>query len=154
MRWAVRAVGLALLTLAPGALLAADKAAPGGAAAKRKQPESAAAANERLAVELGTFCKKWMGFLEARERDNRRQVKWQKKDNGVIGQFVGYSKEYDCTLKERSSNGTPVATIVYRELIYEQSGNSPQEATVSEARVIDMTSVTEIFRYSKGEWVY
>jgi hypothetical protein len=147
MRGALLSVGIALLSLTAAPLVAAEAKKPAGSA-------SVAAENEKIAADLRTFCKKWMGFLEARERDNRRQVKWQTRERGVIGQFVGYSKEYDCTLKERSSNGTPVATIVYRELIYEQTGSSPQEATAAEARIVDVTSVTEIFRYAKGEWVY
>jgi hypothetical protein len=95
-----------------------------------------------------------MGFLETRERDNQKGIKWDRQAGGVSGHYVGYSKEYDCNMKERSSNGTPVATIVYKELVYEKSGGSQAEAEKAAPNVVDATEVTEIFRYSKGEWVY
>jgi hypothetical protein len=72
----------------------------------------------------------------------------------VKGQYVGYSTDYDCTLKERSSNGTPVATIVYKEYLYETSGASQDAALAAQPTIVDATEVTEIFRYNKGEWVY
>ena len=72
----------------------------------------------------------------------------------MSGSYVGYSKEYDCVMKERSSNGTPVATIQYREYVYEKAGASQTEAEKDQADIIDATEVTEIFRYTKGEWVY
>ena len=110
--------------------------------------------DEQIAEQLKAFCVKWMGFLETRERDNKKGIKWEKKPAGVAGHYVGYSKEYDCTMKERSSNGTPVATIEYKEFVYEKVGASQGEAEQDEAAPIETTEVTEIFRYSKGQWVY
>ena len=144
-----------LLAAVAAALLLAPAA---GAADKAKKPDTSGApvghTDEQIADQLKAFCTKWMSFLETRERDNRKGVKWQAKPDGVKGQFVGYSKDYDCTLKERSSNGTPVATIVYKEYVYEQKGSSQGEAAQSSPNVVDATEVTEIFRYTKGQWVY
>jgi hypothetical protein len=141
-----------------GVALAACLTASAGAAEDAKKQEAKAAApagnDEKIAAELKAFCVKWMGFLETRERDNRKGIKWQTRPEGVAGQFVGYSKEYDCIMKERSSNGTPVATIVYKEFLYEQKGGSQGEAAQTQPNVIDATEVTEIFRYAKGQWVY
>jgi hypothetical protein len=132
---------------AKGAKPAAGKAAEAKAAA-------ASAADEKIATQLKAFCIKWMGFLEKRESDNRKAAKYTPRATGVGAQYVGYSKEYDCIMKERSSNGTPVAVIVYRELIYEQVGATQGEAEQSTPAVVDMTEVTEIFRHAKGDWVY
>lgn len=138
----------ALLVLAVSAAPAAEKG-KGKAAAP-----AAAESDEKIAEDLKVFCKKWMGFLETRERDNKRGVKWQTAAEGVKGQYVGYSIDYDCSLKERSSNGTPVATIVYREYLYEASGPSQDAALSAKPSVVEATEVTEIFRYTKGQWVY
>lgn len=137
------------------AALLALAAVPAGAQEKKPvEPASASAADQKIAADLTAFCKKWMGFLETRERDNKRGVKWQPGGEGVKGQYIGYSSEYDCTMKERSSNGTPVATIVYREYLYEASGATQDIATTVKPTIVEATEVTEIFRYTKGAWVY
>ncbi len=160
MRTTLLSIGLAVLVGVGAA--AAEDAQPGSAPAPAKaaKPEKAAKgksagpSDEQIAEQLKAFCVKWMGFLETRERDNRKGIKWETQAAGVAGHFVGYSKEYDCTLKERSSNGTPVATIQYRELLYQKVGPSRAEAESAEPSLVEATEVTEIFRYSKGQWVY
>jgi hypothetical protein len=47
-----------------------------------------------------------------------------------------------------------VATIVYKEFVYEKVGASRAEAEQAAPNPVDATEVTEIFRYSKGAWVY
>ena len=104
---------------------------PRGASQSRLRREKAKAggqSDEQIADQLKAFCVKWMGFLETRERDNKKGIKWEKKPAGIAGHYVGYSKEYDCVMKERSSNGTPVATIQYKEYVYEKTGASQGEA--------------------------
>jgi hypothetical protein len=145
-----------VLGIAAMLVLAVPAAHAAGAKKAAAKPASGAptASDEKVADDLKQFCKKWMGFLENRERDNKRGVKWQNTGGTVKGQYVGYSTDYDCTMKERSSNGTPVATIVYKEYVYETSGASQDAALAAKPNVVDATEVTEIFRYTKGEWVY
>lgn len=131
-----------------------EKSAKAGAPKGAGKGNASGPSDEQIADQLKAFCVKWMGFLETRERDNKKAIKWEKKPNRVAGHYVGYSKEYDCTMKERSSNGTPVATIEYKEFVYEKEGASQAEAEQDEAAPVDATEVTEIFRYSKGQWVY
>lgn len=144
----ISALLVVTVSVAPGA----EKGKPKKAAqpAMASVPES----EEKISEDLKAFCKKWMGFLETRERDNKRGVKWQTNPSGVKGQYVGYSTDYDCIMKERSSNGTPVATIVYREYLYEAAGASQDVALGGKPTVVEATEVTEIFRYTKGQWVY
>ena len=149
MRRLVLGIAAVLALTAPAAHAAGKKG--GGKPAQSGAP---AVSDEKVADDLKAFCKKWMGFLETRERDNKRGVKWQNTGAGVKGQYTGYSADYDCSLKERSSNGTPVATIVYKEYVYEASGASQDAALAATPTVVDATEVTEIFRYTKGEWVY
>lgn len=160
MRTTLLSVGLAVLVGAGAAR--AEDAKPGSeaAAVKSSKPAKAGAAksgepsDEQIADQLKAFCIKWMGFLETRERDNQKGIKWDMQATHVSGHYVGYSKEYDCNLKERSSNGTPVATIVYKEFVYEKAGASRGDAEQAAPNVVDATEVTEIFRYAKGAWVY
>jgi hypothetical protein len=161
MRTTLLSIGLAVLVGVGGTALAEDTQhgsdhppAKASKPAKAGKGKPAGATDEQIADQLKAFCVKWMGFLETRERDNRKGIKWEKQPSGVAGHFVGYSKEYDCTLKERSSNGTPVATIQYKEFLYQKVGGSQGEAEQAEASVVEATEVTEIFRYNKGQWIY
>ena len=166
MRTIVLTIGLALL-IGAGAARAADTQQGTEPAAKKadkaeKHTKSAKVdksgvptqSDEQIADQLKAFCVKWMGFLETRERDNKKAIKWEKQSSGVAGHYVGYSKDYDCTMKERASNGTPVATIGYKEYTYEKIGSSQSEAEQADPKVVDATEVTEIFRYNKGQWIY
>ena len=154
MRTTLLSIGLTVLVAAGSAT--AQSAKPASHSAKSAKPAKGQSGetDEQIADKLKEFCKKWMGFLETRERDNLKAIKWETQASGVSGHYVGYSKDYDCTLKERSSNGTPVATIVYKEYSYQKAGASKEQADQSEPSIIDTTEVTEIFRYNKGQWVY
>jgi hypothetical protein len=158
---------LLLLVLAGGPARADDIAEPGPARADdiaEPEPTEAASAPtekpvdpkvQKIRDDLEQFCKKWMGFLLVRERDNRAAIDWAPGPTGVLGKFVGYSADYDCELRDATKpDAVPVATITYREYIYQQEGDSKDVAAETAPRVMEATEVTEIFRYSQGKWVY
>src|SRR5690348_11329249 len=112
MRTTVLSIGLAVLVAVaaataeeakPGADQAAPKAAkpaksskPAKAAPKAAKEKPGGQSDEQIADQLKAFCVKWMGFLETREHDNQKAIKWDQQGSGVSGHYVGYSKEYDC----------------------------------------------------------
>ncbi len=111
---------------------------------------------EDAAAAFGKFCEEWMQKLEARERRNTTIIKWEDKGTTVLGSYVGYSKQHTCELKENKENKppVPVGKITYLEVRYEKAGATQEEAERSQARPVETTEVTEIFRYAKGVWVY
>lgn len=118
---------------------------------------AAAVAQDRAKLQgsLDDFCIMWMGFLEERERDNKQNITWRQSADGVEGDFVGYDKKYTCLLSEmRPDTKIPVGTIKYLEFKYRHKGPSTSAALEAKPKVIEATEVTEIFRYSKNEWVY
>lgn len=118
---------------------------------------TSAQAQDRTALQtsLDAFCTKWMGFLEDRERDNKQNIAWRQNGDGVEGDFIGYDKKYTCLLSEaRPDTKTPVGTIKYLEFKYRHKGPSSSEALSSKPKIIEVIEVTEIFRYSKNQWVY
>lgn len=126
-----------------------------GAATAGKAAASAAENKEKVAEALNAFCKKWMGFLAVREHDNRGKIAWKPASEGVEGEYVGYSTEYDCVMKDNPDpKAVPIATIKYREFLYRRRGSSAEQAMQIAPDVLEATEVTEIFRYAKGEWVY
>lgn len=108
------------------------------------------------AAAFGKFCEEWMEKLAARERRNSSIIKWEDKSGSVLGSYVGYSKQHTCELKENkeAKNPVPVGKITYLEVRYEKTGVTKDEAERSQARPVETTEVTEIFRYAKGVWVY
>jgi hypothetical protein len=131
---------------------AAKKAAP---AASSKKAAQAKAIQEKAAGAFNAFCDEWMGKLATRERDNKAQIKWQTSGGSTKGEYVGYSPERVCQIKDQTEpSTTPIGTITYRELRYQQSGASQLEAVQSEPRVIEIIEVIEIFRFTNGKWVY
>jgi len=116
---------------------------------------TARAGDDLVRQQFDSFCGEWMKKLEVRERDNKAAIQWKAGPDGVQGDYVGYSHEHQCQLKTPSSpNATPIGTIVYKEFVYRQAGRSTAEAQSSQPRPIEATEVTEIFRYSRGKWVY
>lgn len=117
--------------------------------------ESTDAKRQHLEETLQAFCTKWMGFLAARERDNKKAIAWHAIAEGVEGEFVGYGTDYTCGLSGYGPDTkVPVATIKYLELKYQHKGPSSSAALDAKPKVIEATEVTEIFRYSQSKWVY
>lgn len=115
----------------------------------------AQAGDDTVGQKFDVFCGEWMQKLAVRERDNRASVKWQNGPGGVLGEFVGYSTEHKCVLKDAATpQDTPIGKITYRELLYRQKGGSKAEAESSPPQAVEATEVTEIFRYTKGKWMY
>jgi hypothetical protein len=109
---------------------------------------------EDVAAQFQGFCSEWMQKLEAREHANVSHIKWESKADGAVqGDYVGYTHEHTCVTKD-GTGSVPVGKISYREVRYEKHGTSIQEAEHSPPKPIEITEVTEIFRYSKGKWVY
>ena len=112
-------------------------------------------ADDVVGTRFKAFCAEWMQKLATRERDNRAAIRWQTGPDGVHGDYVGYSQDHECELKNgKDSKAVPIGKITYRELVYRQKGASVAEAKENTPRAIEATEVTEIFRYSKGKWVY
>lgn len=113
------------------------------------------AAEDAVASKFDAFCAEWMKKLEVREKDNRAGIRWKGGPDGVQGEFVGYSREHTCQLKPANGPGTtPIGKIIYKEVVYRQTGKSTAEAQQATPVPVEATEVTEIFRYTRGKWVY
>ena len=120
-------------------------ASPRPHASKKPSPEE-------IAQAFQTFCQEWMQKLEVRERDNISNIKWNTTPEGVQGEYVGYTREHSCIVKDEYKQ--PVGEIIYQEVRYERRGATIAEAGNNPPRPLEVTAVTEIFRYENGKWVY
>jgi hypothetical protein len=127
---------------------------PNGAAVNAVVPPEPVA-DPQVAGAFTTFCASWMEKLAAREVHNVQQIQWRENGVAVEGDYVGYSKEHKCDLKApQDKKGVPIGKVSYRELLYRKRGGSKEEATAGSAEIVEITEVTEIFRYDKGKWIY
>lgn len=112
-----------------------------------------AARAEDAADSFPQFCDEWIEKLAARERDNVAHIKWESEGSTVKGKYIGYTHEHTCVTK-MGSQSTPVGKITYREIKYEKLGPTVEEAEHTAARPVEVTEITEIFRYAEGKWIY
>jgi hypothetical protein len=151
MRFSTMVTLLALALLAPSGSVQAQKTQT-PKAGSAKPHASKKPAPEEVAQAFQTFCQEWMQKLEARERDNIKNIKWNTTSEGVQGEYVAYSQEHTCVVKDEYQQ--PVGEITYQEVRYERRGATIAEAENNPPRPLEVTAVTEIFRYEKGKWIY
>jgi hypothetical protein len=120
-------------------------------AASNKQT-SKKATPEQVTGAFQTFCQEWMQKLAVRERDNIAHIKWSTKPDGVQGEYVGYTQDHTCVVKNEDTD--PVGEIAYQEVRYEKRGATVAEAEQNPPRPVETTAVTELFHFEKGKWVY
>jgi len=131
----------------------AERGAAGGAAAAAPAPAPGAIVTGAEVRGFRAFCDEWMSKLAERERFNSANITWEKRENLVVGEYVGYSREKTCEAREETGKD-PIGKITYRELRYRQQGATPAEAMRTVGTIVDEMEVTEIFRFGKGRWQY
>jgi hypothetical protein len=107
---------------------------------------------EQIVAAFQTFCQEWMQKLAAREHDNIANIKWNTRPDSVQGEYVGYTQDHTCTVKNEDT--APVGKIAYQEVRYEKRGATVAEAKNSPPHPVESTAVTELFRFEKDKWVY
>ena len=138
-------VATVLIVGGPPAATAKSKA---GASAKAAPPNP-----EVVASSFETFCEEWMHKLQARERDNIKNLKWENVADGVEASYVGYEQQHTCKLMD-GTEADPVAKVFYREVHYTKHGKTVAEAEQSLPKAAEIIEVQEIFHYLKGKWDY
>jgi hypothetical protein len=107
---------------------------------------------EEIHKAFDVFCDEWMQKLVARENDNVAHINWNTSSDGVEGEYVGYTSDHTCVVKDGSA--VPVGKITYLEVLYAKRGKTIEEARQSPAQAVETTGVTEIFRYDRTKWIY
>lgn len=150
MRFVIILTLLALGLVAPAGMVQAKTVKTPNAASKQATSEKPTP--EQIAAAFQTFCQEWMQKLAVREHDNVANIKWITKPDGVQGEYVGYTQDHTCTVKNEDAD--PVGKIAYQEVRYEKRGTTIAEAENSPPHPVETTAVTELFRFEKGKWIY
>lgn len=116
--------------------------------------ERAAGVRARLSFEM--FTRLWMKKLMAAEQfqKNERLTVTETAD-GVVAEYAGYLPDRDTTVKATTSAVTPFIGILrYYRTTMRSVGKTKRQAVRGPFEQADKNRVSEIFRYTEGEWVY
>jgi len=103
-----------------------------------------------------TFTREWMAKLvEAEEFQRTKQVKVTESSEGFAAEYLGYLPERSIEIRKTEYKDTPfVGTLTYYERTLRCSGKSKEEALQGPYQQVKTSPVREIFRFTKGKWVY
>jgi len=161
---------LLLLVFSPLAWAADQQSAP---PTKHSAKSSRAAANKSVKAEVATsllidlseeavqtsfdvFTIEWMKKLSDAEEYHRTQtVKVSESAEGFSAEYVGYLPHRYIIVKKTESKETPfVGILTYYEKTMRCVGKTKEEALKGPFEASDSQQVSEIFRFTKGKWVY
>ena len=101
------------------------------------------------------FNRSWMKKLQRIERENFRNIKAEDSGDLYRAEYIGYSREFDFSVKRTKSSLTPfIGILTYNEIKYVSIGRDKKGALKGPFFINTRIKVKEIFRYTKGEWVY
>lgn len=136
----------------------ADKSATSKATdAQQQTPVPSGADEETVRMSFDSFTEEWMGKLAEAEEYHRTQlVKVTQSAEGFSAEYVGYLPQRYIEVKKTVSKETPfVGLLTYYERTLRCSGKkTKEEALKGPFEQVETLPVKEIFRFTKGKWVY
>lgn len=120
-------------------------------------PSAAAEDTVNTAVQKSfeQFVSVWMSRLDSIGKMNILGIDIVPRDQGFAGQYVCYGPECEFSIKETGSHETPFVGILhYSEKHFLKKGETRQKAFQSAGMLTEKIRVTEIFRFTRGKWVY
>jgi hypothetical protein len=101
------------------------------------------------------FVNAWMAKLDRIGKMNIRALNITPDDQGFVGRYVCYGPECEFSIKETVSPETPfVGVLHYSEKHFLKKGETRQETIQRPGMLTKKIPVTEIFRFTRGKWVY
>lgn len=142
---------------------AAVKQTKGKAAVSRKKAAPKAAAKAVPVIDestarttFETFAREWMAKLaEAEEFQRTQKMKITESADGFSAEYVGYLPERFIEVKKTEYTDTPyIGTLTYYERTLRCTGKTREQALQGPFEQAGTSPVREIFRFTKGKWVY
>ncbi len=101
------------------------------------------------------FVNVWMSRLDSIGKMNILGIDIMPRDQGFVGRYICYGPECEFSIKETGSPETPFVGILhYPEKHFLKKGETRQKAFQSPGMLTKKIPVTEIFRFTRGRWVY
>ena len=101
------------------------------------------------------FVNVWMSKLDRIGKMNIRGLDIVPGGQGFVGRYVCYGPECEFSIKETGSPLTPfVGLLRYSEKHFLKKGETRQKTFQGPGMLTKKIRVTEIFRFTRGKWVY
>lgn len=101
------------------------------------------------------FVSAWMGKLDRIGKKNIQTLVIVPGSQGFVGRYINYGPEYEFSIKKTGSPETPfVGFIHYTEKHFLKRGQTKQKTIQDAGRLTNKIPVIEIFRFTRGKWVY
>jgi hypothetical protein len=130
--------------------------APNKEGKRKSLPSAAAITQDHALASFETFTVEWMTKLAQTEEFQRTQrMQVNQASEGFTAEYIGYLPQRYIVVKKTASKDTPfVGILTYYEKILRCVGKTKEEATKGPVNQADTRQVSEIFRFTKGKWVY
>jgi len=123
---------------------------------QQQAPAPSEADEETIRTSFDSFTIEWMAKLAEAEEYHRTQlVKVTQRPEGFSAEYVGYLPQRYIEIKKTTSKDTPfVGLLTYYERTLRCSGKTKEEALKGPFEQVETLPVKEIFRFTKGKWIY
>lgn len=102
-----------------------------------------------------TFTIEWMKKLEQTEEFQRTQARISQSPDGFSAEYTGYLPHRYIHVKKTEATDTPyVGILTYYERRFRCSAKTKDDALKGPFEQVETSQVSEIFRFTKGKWVY
>lgn len=139
----------------------AEKAKATQSAKRQSEPQPsppplAALVSEDVALEaFDAFTIEWMKKLKQTEEFRRTQARISQLPDGFSAEYTGYLPHRYIHVKKTEATDTPyVGILTYYERTFRCNAKTKDEAVKGPFEQTETTQVSEIFRFTKGKWVY
>jgi hypothetical protein len=143
---------------------AAKQAAPSKSTkqAKAKKPTAkqvkaiAKVDEDSVRAAFDSFTQEWMTKLaEAEEFQRTQRIKITETSEGYSAEYEGYLPQRFIEVKKTEYTDTPfVGTLTYYQRTLRCTAKTKEQAIQGPFEQVGTSAVREIFRYTKGKWVY
>jgi hypothetical protein len=110
---------------------------------------------DRARASFDLFTRQWMQKLVRTDDFQKKRMQIRQTQDGFVAEYTGYLPYRYTTIKLTQSELTPfIGTLTYYKKTMRSVGKTKEQAMSGLFEHAETSQVSEIFRYTKGEWVY
>ena len=118
-------------------------------------PSAGEEAEDRARASFDVFTRKWMRKLAETEDFQKKRMQIAQTQEGFVAEYIGYLPYRYTRIKLTQSEATPfIGILTYYKKTMRSVGKTKKQAINGLFEQAETSQVSEIFRYTKGEWVY